>query len=194
MTTDRKISPLWQQILTANKNFVANHEVLNSEPVSKYPQRNLAVLACMDTRLLDFLEPAMGIVRGEAKIIKVAGNTFVGTFDAVIGSLMVAVYELHVEEIIVIGHDECGMMGTSAASLSAKMAERGINATDIKALQPKLDNWADGFKDVKASVLETVNRLRKNPYLPKDIRISGAIIHPHTGVIDLLDAGLEENK
>ena len=48
-------SPLLQQLMDANREFVAKHARLDTEPVSKYPKRNLAVVTCMDTRLLDFL-------------------------------------------------------------------------------------------------------------------------------------------
>ena len=87
------MSELTQQILKANERFVKQSLSQGGfDEVSKYPSRNLAVLTCMDTRLLSFLEPAMGLVRGEAKLIKVAGNTAFEDFDSVIGSLMVAVY------------------------------------------------------------------------------------------------------
>ena len=96
------MSELIRQILNTNENFVKQSLSQGGfDDVSKYPRRHLAVLTCMDTRLLNFLEPAMGLVRGDAKIIKVAGNTAFEDFDSVIGSLMVAVYELHVHEIIV---------------------------------------------------------------------------------------------
>ena len=101
------MSELTRQILKDNERFVKQSLSQGGfDEVSKYPSRNLAVLTCMDTRLLSFLEPAMGLVRGEAKLIKVAGNTAFEDFDSVIGSLMVAVYELHVHDIIVMGHDD----------------------------------------------------------------------------------------
>lgn len=115
------MSLLANQITKANHAFVEKTLMHGGlEVVSKYPNRNLAVLTCMDTRLLDFLEPAMGLRRGEAKIIKVAGNTAFEDFDSVIGSLMVAVYELHVHDIIVMGHDDCGMLKTTSDSLCQK--------------------------------------------------------------------------
>lgn len=182
------MSTLTEQILHANTNFVAEHFTYGcNEEISKYPQRNLAVLTCMDTRLLDFLEPAMGLRRGEAKIIKVAGNTAFDDFDSVIGSLMVAVYELHVHDIIVMGHDDCGMLKTTAESLCQKMAEAGIDAAHIEAVRPKLKEWADPIVSVDTAVQETVQRLRKNPYLPSNITIYGMVIHPHSGEIRVVD-------
>ena len=37
-------SPLLQQLMEANREFVAKHARLDAEPVSKYPKRNLAVV------------------------------------------------------------------------------------------------------------------------------------------------------
>ncbi|WP_301860991.1 carbonic anhydrase [uncultured Megasphaera sp.] len=172
-----------EQIIKANEAFMEKHLMSNPEEVSKYPNRNLAVLTCMDTRLLDFLEPAMGLRRGEAKIIKVAGNTACEDFDSVIGSLMVAVYELHVHDIVVMGHDDCGMLKTTSASLCEKMAAAGIAPEHIEAVRPKLKQWADRIGNIDESVRETVRHLRANPYLPDTLSIYGMVIHPHSGEI-----------
>ncbi len=182
------MSVLLSQITKANRKFVETSLCHGGmEPVSKYPNRNLAVLTCMDTRLLDFLEPAMGLSRGEAKIIKVAGNTAFEAFDSVIGSLMVAVYELHVHDIIVMGHDDCGMLHTTSDSLCAKMAAEGIAPDHIEAVRPALQQWADPIGDVDGSVRETVKRLRHNPYLPASVSIYGMVIHPHSGEIRIVE-------
>ena len=184
------MSELCDQILAANRKFVKESlEQGGLEAISKYPKRNLAVLTCMDTRLLSFLEPAMGLDRGEAKIIKVAGNTACESFDSVIGSLMVAVYELHVHEIIVMGHDDCGMLKTSSESMCAKMEEQGIALEAIAEVRPKLAAWADPIGDVDVSVADTVRRLRNNPYLPHNLLIHGMVIHPDTGEIRIIDDG-----
>ena len=100
---------------------------------------------------------------------------------------MVAVYELHVHDIVVMGHDDCGMLNTTSDSLSRKMAEAGIESAVIEAVRPKLQQWADPIGDVDTSVKETVRRLRSNPYLPKDIAVYGMVIHPHSGEIRVVD-------
>ena len=117
---------LLEQILEENAKFTA------SLPES-YLQ--LAIYTCMDTRLVDFLEPAMGISRGEAKVIKAAGNMITGPFDEVIRSLMVAVYELGVNEIMVVGHKDCGMQHSTSASLKERMLARGIKPEAIKKVE-----------------------------------------------------------
>lgn len=181
------MTALCTTILQANQDFIQHHKPGELDEVSKYPSRNLAILTCMDTRLLDFLEPAMGLKRGEAKIIKVAGNTAFEDFDSVIGSLMVAVYELHVQDLIVMGHDDCGMLKTTAESLCQHMQEAGIAKEDIEAVRPKLKAWADPIVNITSAVRETVQRLRKNPYLPASLHIYGMVIHPHTGEIRVVE-------
>ena len=89
---------LLDQILEENARFVAQlpeSYLHRNEKVSKYPARQLAIYTCMDTRLVDFLEPAMGIARGEAKVIKAAGNMITGPFDEVIRSLINGLLEHH---------------------------------------------------------------------------------------------------
>lgn len=53
---------------------------------SKYPNRNLAIVTCMDTRLTEMLPAALGIKNGDAKIIKDAGGMIVHPFGAVVRS------------------------------------------------------------------------------------------------------------
>ena len=56
------MSVLIDQIMAANREFVRESVKQGGlDAISKYPKRNLAVLTCMDTRLLLFLEPAMGL-------------------------------------------------------------------------------------------------------------------------------------
>ena len=86
-----------EEVLESNDHFVKHlPEVYCAikQHEAKLPNRHLAIVTCMDTRLVDFLEPALGIRRGEAKIIKNAGNTVTGPFEATIRSLMVGVFEL----------------------------------------------------------------------------------------------------
>ena len=140
---------LLEQILEENAKFTASlpeSYLHRNDKVSKYPARQLAIYTCMDTRqlaiytcmdtrLVDFLEPAMGISRGEAKVIKAAGNMITGPFDEVIRSLMVAVYEFGVTEIMVVGHEDCGMQHSTSESLKKRMLERGIKPEAITEIE-----------------------------------------------------------
>lgn len=60
------------ELVKSNKEFVEEFDTVN---LSHMPQKKLAIVACMGTRLTDgFLEQGMGVKRGDAKIIKNAGN------------------------------------------------------------------------------------------------------------------------
>jgi len=64
---------LLEDILQENAKFIQETGIDYSQldsAASKYPRRNLAIVTCMDTRLTGFLEPALGINRGDAKIIR----------------------------------------------------------------------------------------------------------------------------
>ncbi|MEI3183406.1 MAG: carbonic anhydrase [Lachnospiraceae bacterium] len=93
------------QIMEYNKKFVENK---GYEPflTSKYPDKKLAILTCMDTRLIELLPAALGIKNGDAKIIKNAGGTMVHPYGSVVRSLLVGILELGVEEVMVIGHTD----------------------------------------------------------------------------------------
>ena len=84
------------EIIEYNKTFVARK---GYEPyvTDKYPDKKLAVLSCMDTRLTELLPAALGLKNGDAKIIKNAGGLVISPFDSAMRSLVVAVYELGVE-------------------------------------------------------------------------------------------------
>ena len=60
-------------ILTFNQSFVAQ-KGYEKYLTSKYPDKKLAVLSCMDTRLTELLPAALGLRNGDAKIIKNAGG------------------------------------------------------------------------------------------------------------------------
>ncbi len=172
------------ELLSANEKYLANPPVdytNEDHHASKLPKKKLAIVTCMDTRLVNFLEPALGLERGDVKMIKVVGNVVTGVFDSVIKSLMVAIYELGVEEIAVIGHEECGMAKTTSESLTKAMLERGVSADAIKMVEKELKDWADAFKEPKQNVLDAVEAIRNNPLIPKDVGVHGLVFHPRTG-------------
>lgn len=95
------------EILEFNKQFVAN-KGYEKYITNKYPDKKIAILSCMDTRLTELLPAALGIKNGDVKMIKNAGGVISHPFGSVIRSLMVAIYELGVKEVMVIAHSDCG--------------------------------------------------------------------------------------
>ena len=57
----------------------------------------------MDTRLTELLPAALGLKNGDAKIIKNAGGVITHPYGSVVRSLLVAILELGVEQVIAAG-------------------------------------------------------------------------------------------
>ncbi|MTV50873.1 carbonic anhydrase [Heliobacillus mobilis] len=187
-----------EQVLAANKAFVQRlpkeFQQSTEDYVGKTPSRGLAIFTCMDTRLVDFLEPAMGIRRGEAKVIKNAGNSVTGPFEATIRSLVVGIFELNVEEVMVIGHLDCGVANSTAEGLKQKMLARGISPEALHMVEYELESWLDRFHQPCENVKEVVSKIRNNPLIPKDVPIHGLMFNPYTGEIEVLVNGYEYIK
>ena len=96
-----------KKMLDYNRAFV-EHGLYEKYTTTKYPDRKIAILACMDTRMTELLPAALGLKNGDVKLIKNAGGRVMHPYGSVIFSLLVAVYELGVDTVVVIGHDDCG--------------------------------------------------------------------------------------
>jgi carbonic anhydrase len=174
-------------IIAANNNFVKPEAF---PPLSKTPQKQLAIFTCMDTRLVDFLEPAMGLKRGEAKVIKNAGNTIVDPMSgAVIRSLVAGIFMLGIDEVIVIGHRDCGMAQIDAESIKRDMVKRGISPDIIDIHIPDLKQWLGIFAHPVENVERVVKIIRNNPLIPKDVPIHGLLFCPNDGHLDVVVNG-----
>ena len=107
-------------------------------------------------------------------------------------SLLIAVLELRVEEIMVIGHFDCGMKELSADGMLEAAVARGIPPDRIETLRHAgvdLDGWFKGFGDVQESVRQTVRNIRQHPLMPADVAVHGLVIHPATGRLTLVVDG-----
>mgnify|MGYP001525497116 CR=1 FL=1 len=89
------------EILAFNRRFVAE-KGYERYITDKYPNKRIAIVTCMDTRLVELLPAALGLRNGDVKIIKNAGGTITNPFDSTVRSLLVAIYELGVTEVMII--------------------------------------------------------------------------------------------
>lgn len=175
-------------ILRHNEAFVNSREY-ERYLTDKYPDKKLAIVTCMDTRLIELLPAALGLRNGDFKIIKNAGGTITNPFDSTVRSLLVAIYELGVEEVMVIGHTGCGVQGMDSAEMQRLMKERGIPEENINLMKHcgiDLDSWLHGFDDTEEAVLETVDLVKNHPLVPKDVTVKGYIIDSVTGRLNPL--------
>ena len=174
------------QMVLVNREFV---EEAAPGTTSGVPSRQLAIFTCMDTRLVNFLLPAIGVKRGEAKLIQNAGNTLTGPLCGTIRSLIVSIFELGVREIAVIGHLDCGMARLNAQELFHKMISRGISREAIKMAKHEMESWISRFHDPVNNVIDVVGQIRDNPLIPADVPVHGLLFNPDTGRIEVLVDG-----
>ena len=163
------------EILAYNRQFVAEKKY---EPyrTSKYPNKKIAILTCMDTRLVELLPAALGLRNGDVKIIKNAGGVVTNPFGSVIRSLLVAI----------IGHTDCGVQHIDSQQMIQHMKARGISQESIDLMKYcgiDFDRWLAGFDTVEQSVTDTVDTIRNHPLMPKDVRIGGYVIDTETGAL-----------
>ncbi len=174
------------EIIEFNKVFVAR-KGYEQYVTDKYPDKRLAVLSCMDTRLTELLPAALGLKNGDAKIIKNAGGLVISPFDSAMRSLVVAVYELGVNEIMVVAHSNCGACHMSYKHFHEEMIKRGVTDETLDTIRNcgiDLDQWLEGFKDTPESVRKTVATIKAHPLMPRDISVRGFIIDSVTGALE----------
>lgn len=174
-----------EEILAYNKKFVEDKKY---EPfiTSKFPDKKIAIVTCMDTRLTELLPAALGLKNGDAKIIKNAGGMIIHPFGSVMRSLLIAIYDLQVEEIYIIGHTDCGVSQLDFNEMKQKMRDRGIPQKNIdlaKYYGIDLNRWLSGFDNVDTSVKNSVNLVENHPFIPKDVSIYGFVLDSITGLL-----------
>ena len=168
------------QVLAFNSEYVES-KGYEQHLTDKYPDKKLAVLSCMDTRLSVLLQDALGLKNGDAKIIKNAGAVIPTKWDSAMRSLIVAVYELGVNEIMVVAHTTCGACHMSFHHFKDEMLKRGIPENELKRTDVDLDGWLEGFHDTEASVRKTVAVIKEHPLMANDVIVRGFIIDSSTG-------------
>lgn len=181
------------EILEYNNTFVEEKQY-EQYATTKFPDKRIVILTCMDTRLTELLPKAMNLRNGDAKIIKSAGAVITHPFGGIMRSLIVAVYELQADEVYIIGHHDCGMSSIDTEKIRASMISRGIDKKMFETIQYSginMEEWLHGFKDVTESVKQSVDAVRNHPLMDSKVPIHGLVIHPDTGKLDTIVDGYD---
>jgi carbonic anhydrase len=155
------------EVLAANQIYSHTHEFRRLTP---RPERKLAVLTCMDTRLSI---RTLGLKTGDAHIIRNAGG--IVTDDA-LRSLVISHYLLGTEEIMVINHTDCGLMLTTEKDLRTRIQNR----TGTDALGPA---FFYAFQNIEENVRHQLQKLRSHPWIPKELAVRGFVYDVTTGLL-----------
>ncbi|MED4125694.1 carbonic anhydrase [Halalkalibacterium halodurans] len=180
-------------ILTYNQSFVEK-KAYKPFQTSKFPDQKMVVLTCMDTRLSQLLPHAMNIKNGDAKIIKNAGAVITHPYGSIMRSIIVALYELKVKEVYIVGHHGCGMAGLQAESVLEKAKKHGVSEEALERLLAQgidVNQFLSGFDKVEDSVKHSANVVRTHPLIPHDVPVHALVICPKTGKLDVVENGYD---
>lgn len=153
----------YARILRENRRYV---DAFDRSALTAAPLSGVAIIACMDARL--DVEEALGLRTGDAHIIRNAGG--LATDDA-IRSLIVSQELLGTDEVLVIGHTECGLEGADEEAL-----RQGLRARTGRDLAVAFGS----FESVETSVRAQVEALRRHPWV-RPVPIHGLIFDVATG-------------
>jgi carbonic anhydrase len=185
---------LLEEILQYNQKFVSEKKY-EAYKTTKYPNKKMVILTCMDTRLLELLPRALNFANGDVKVVKNAGALVNHPFGSIMRSILVAVYQLKADEILVIGHHDCGMAGMKADTIIHSMKDRGVKEETLELLRYSgihVDQWLEGFENVNESVTHSVEMIKKHPLIPKNIPVHGLVIDPVTGKLEIVVDGYQD--
>ena len=162
------------EVVAANAIYSQTHELRKLTP---RPERKLAVLTCMDTRLSI---RTLGLKTVDAHILRNAGGIVT---DDSLRSLVVSHYLLGTEEIMVINHTDCGLMHTSEQDLRTRVENR----TGTAVVSP---SFFYTFQNVEENVRKQLQKLRAHPWIPKAIAVRGFVYDVTSGLLrEIKDAG-----
>jgi carbonic anhydrase len=130
------------------------------------PGRKLAVVACMDARLVP--TRVLGLQEGDAHVIRNAGGVVT---DDTIRSLAISQHKLGTEEIVLIHHTDCGMLTFKDDDFREELQDQ----TGVKPA------WAaESFTDLDRDLRQSIERIRNSPFIPsKNVR--GFVYEVETG-------------
>ncbi|HWH36752.1 MAG TPA: carbonic anhydrase [Candidatus Limnocylindrales bacterium] len=115
------------------------------------PLAGLAILTCMDTRMV--IEDIFGLRAGDANIIRNAGAV---ASDDAIRSILLSQQVLGTTELVVLAHTGCGLKDLAEQELRARLTTATAQDAGVEF---------GSFSDLDQHVIAQVGRLRSHPWI-----------------------------
>ncbi|MEV0388886.1 carbonic anhydrase [Nonomuraea sp. NPDC050643] len=131
------------------------------------PARRLAVVACMDARLNVY--GILGLREGDAHVIRNAGGVITAGERR---SLAISQRLLGTREIVLIHHTDCGML---------TFTDDGFKRDVYEDVGIKPDWAAEAFTDLEEDVIQSIRRIRADPFIPHKDAVRGFVYDVRTG-------------
>lgn len=183
-----------EKLLNGNENFVSGNpktvtkSLETLQKFEKYQAPFAAVLTCSDSRVVPEIIFDCGI--GELFVIRVAGMT---TGPNVVESLEYAVKKLHVPLLILLGHDDCGVMKFAG--------ENYPNITEdfkafAKCVYPVIENYGPSVCSTEFAKKHTLwvekfllehSKIISNAVKNNELYIAKCHFNHSTGKVEMID-------
>jgi len=153
-------------------------EMESIELNGKIPKYPILILTCMDPRIdvhrIFQLEP------GDVFILRNAGNVY--SKDG-LRSILIAVHEYDIKNIIVLGHLDCGMKKLHLREFQEKLTRPTLKMIGQKGTNFyfELQKFFKLFKDELKNVENQVQRLLDSKEIPSFVKIKGMLYDPESG-------------
>jgi carbonic anhydrase len=159
--------PELDDLIRANAEFA---EAFGSGDLPAPPSRHLAVVTCMDARILPL--SAFGLRIGDAHVLRNAGGRVT---DDVLRSLLVSSHLLGTRSFAVVHHTQCGMVTKTDSEIRQAVLDGSGHDPGDLAFHAISDPEADLRADVK--------RITDSGLFPPDVDIRGFIYDVATGLL-----------
>jgi carbonic anhydrase len=168
------------ELVKANQEYA---KTFNSGQLPMPPARKLAVVACMDARLIP--SQILGLKAGDAHMIRNAGG--IVTEDA-LRSLVISHHLLGTQEFVILNHTDCGMLTFKDEDLRSRLQRE----TGTAAVAP---SRFYAFSDLEENVREQIQKVRSHPWIPDSIAVRGFVYDVKTGKLsEVSDAAKDRLK
>jgi carbonic anhydrase len=153
--------------LVANNRSFAKGFVFEGMPTA--PQRQLTIVACMDSRLDVFAALGLGI--GSAHVIRNAGGVIT---EDMLRSLTISQRKLGTREIVLVHHTKCGLETFTDEEFLGEIEQ---DSGERPPWSPR------AFDDVERSVRDSLAAIHACAYLPHRDAVRGFVYDVDTGLL-----------
>ena len=168
---DETFRPYADELLERNRAFAVGFPDADLQVA---PTKNLAVVACMDSRMDIFA--LLGLGHGEAHVVRNAGGVVT---DDVIRSVCLSQRLLGTREIVLVHHTDCGLQKVSPAEFTEELeADVGVKPV-----------WSiEAFSDPYVDVQRSIKRLMLSPFISYKEHIRGFVYDVVDGLLHEVEA------
>ena len=171
MSDQDGFTPNADELVAKNATYAAD---FHDADLQVAPTRQLAVVACMDSRMDIF--QLLGLGNGQAHIIRNAGGVIT---DDVVRSLCLSQRSLGTREIVLVHHTDCGLQKVDPVSFEAELeSELGVKPA-----------WSvEAFSDPYADVRQSMQRIMLSPFVPHKDHVRGFVYDVTDGLLREVEA------